>query len=121
MATPESVDEYLAGLPADQRGVLEMLRRTMKAAAPKASETISYRIPAFKDEGRLLVWYAAFKDHYSVYPASQGVKEALGKDLTPYFSGKGTIRFEWDKPIPTALVKRIVKARQKENAAIRPR
>lgn len=78
-------------------------------------------MPTFKDHGRFLVSFAAFKNHCSLFPASKAVMEALGEELKPYFSGKGTIRFHADKPLPAELVKRIVKARIKENAASRPR
>jgi len=74
-------------------------------------------MPAFKTHGRFLVSYAAVKDHYSLFPASEAVKDALGERLTPYLSGKGTIRFAWDEPLPVSLVTRIVKVRVSENAA----
>ena len=121
MAGPASVEDYLAALPEDQRAALEKLRKTIKAAAPEATETISYQMPAFKNQGRFLVSYAAFKDHCSFFPASNAVMEALGEQLKPYFSGKGTLRFTTDKPLPAALVKKIVKARIEENAAERGR
>lgn len=121
MAAHTSVEDYLAALPEESRTALEKLRKTIKSAAPEATEAISYQMPAFKDHGRFLVSYAAFKDHCSLFPASKAVIEALGEDLKPYFSGKGTIRFRADKPIPTALVKKIVKARIEENAARGPR
>ncbi len=121
MATPTSVEDYLAAVPEKSRAALEKLRKTIKAAAPEATETISYQMPAFKDHGRFLVSYAAFKDHCSLFPASNAVMEALGEELNPYFSGKGTLRFTADKPIPAALVKKIVKARIEENAARRRR
>jgi uncharacterized protein YdhG (YjbR/CyaY superfamily) len=89
--------------------------------APEATETIAYQMPAFKDHGRFLVSYAAFKDHCSLFPASYAVIEALGEELKPYFSGKGTIRFQAHKPLTAALVKKIVKARIEENAARRRR
>ena len=117
MAAPTSVDDYLAALPEASRAALEKLRKTIKAAAPEAAETISYQMPAFTDHGRSLVSYAAFKDHCSLFPASQAVKDALGDKLKPYMTGKATIRFHADKPLPVALVKRIVKARIEENAA----
>jgi uncharacterized protein YdhG (YjbR/CyaY superfamily) len=117
IAAPNSVEDYLAPLPEEQRAALEKLRKTIKAAAPKATETISYQMPAFKQDGRFLVSYAAFKDHCSLYPASYAVMEALGDDLEPYFSGKGTLRFQADRPIPAALVKKIVELRLEENAA----
>ncbi|HYT80817.1 MAG TPA: DUF1801 domain-containing protein [Actinomycetota bacterium] len=121
MATPTSVEDYLAAVPEKSRAALEKLRKTIKAAAPEATETISYQMPAFKDHGRFLVSYAAFKDHCSLFPASNAVMEALGEELNPYFSGKGTLRFTADKPIPAALVKKIVKARIEENDARRRR
>jgi uncharacterized protein YdhG (YjbR/CyaY superfamily) len=117
VAGPTSVEDYLAALPEEQRVVLEKLRKTIRAAAPEATETISYQMPTFKDNGRVLVYYAAFKDHCSLFPASNAVMEALGKELKPYFSGKGTLRFTADKPLPAALVKKIVRARIEENAA----
>src|SRR5437867_3334915 len=119
MAGPASVEEYLAALPEEQRAALEKLRKTIKAAAPEATETISYQMPAFTDQGRFLVSYAAFKNHCSLFPASGAVMEALGEELKPYFLGKGTLRFTPDKPIPAALVRKIVKARLEENEAAR--
>jgi uncharacterized protein YdhG (YjbR/CyaY superfamily) len=121
MEKTSSVEEYLATLPADKRATLEKLRKTIKAAAPEAIETISYQMPAFKDRGRILVYYAAFKDHYSLFPASEAVMEALREELEPYFAGKGTIRFPADEPLPSALVRKVVKARIEENAAARRR
>jgi uncharacterized protein YdhG (YjbR/CyaY superfamily) len=121
MSAPTSVEDYLAALPEAQRVALEALRKTIKVAAPEATETISYQMPAFKLHGRFLVSYAAFKNHCSLFPASNAVMEALGEELTPYFSGKGTLRFTADKPLPAALVKKIVKWRIAENAALRRR
>jgi uncharacterized protein YdhG (YjbR/CyaY superfamily) len=121
MAAPTSVEDYLAAVPEEPRATLEKLRRTIKAAAPDATETISYQMPAFKDDGRFLVSYAAFKDHCSLFPASEAVIQALGEELKPYFSGKGTIRFHADRPLPAALVRKIVKVRLEENAARRRR
>jgi uncharacterized protein YdhG (YjbR/CyaY superfamily) len=117
MGAPTSVEGYLAALPVEQRAALDKLRTTIKAAAPKATETISYQMPAFKQDGRFLVSFAAFKDHCSLYPASYAVMETLGDELKPYFSGKGTLRFQANEPIPAALVKKIVKLRLEENAA----
>jgi len=121
MAAPTSVEEYLAALPEESRAALEKLRKTIKAAAPEATETISYQMPAFKDHGRLLVSYAAFKDHCSLFPMSMAVIEAHNEELEPYRAGKGTIRFRAGTPLPAALVKKIVKARIEENAARRRR
>ena len=96
---------------------METLRRTIRAAAPDASETIAYLMPAFRTHGRFLVSYAAFKNHYSLFPASDAVIKALGAGLTPFLAGKGTIRFPADRPIPTDLVERIVEVRLAENEA----
>ena len=117
MGKPSSVEEYLASLPEDKRAALERLRTTIRAAAPEATEMISYQMPAFKAHGRMLVSYAAFKDHYSLFPMSGEVVEALGDKLKTYASGKGTIRFELDAPLPVALVKKVVKVRLEELAA----
>jgi uncharacterized protein YdhG (YjbR/CyaY superfamily) len=116
MAAPISVDAYLVALPEQSRVALEELRKTIRAAAPEATETIAYQMPAFKDHGRLLVSYAAFKDHCSLFPASRAVIEALGEELTTYVTGKATIRFPAGRPIPAALVTRIVEVRLAENA-----
>jgi uncharacterized protein YdhG (YjbR/CyaY superfamily) len=121
VAAPSSVEEYLAALPEESRAALEELRETIKAAAPGATETISYQMPAFRDQGRLLVTYAAFKDHCSLFPLSMSAIEACGEELKRYISGKGTIRFTTDEPLPPALVKRIVEERIAENAARRRR
>ena len=117
MATPTSVEEYLAGLPDGRRATLEALRKTIRSAAPEATESIAYQMPAFRTHGQFLVSYAAFKNHYSLFPASGAVVDALGDELTPYLAGKGTIRFPVDGPIPAALVTNIVKVRLAENAA----
>lgn len=117
MAASSSVEAYLASLSGASRGALEELRETIKAAAPEATEAISYGMPAFKDHGRVLVYYAAFKHHYSLFPASKGALEAFREELRPYDVGKGTIRFRLDQPVPTALVTKLVKARLEENAS----
>ena len=117
MAAPTSVEDYLAALPEESRAALEKLRKTIQAAAPQATETISYQMPAFKDHGRLLVSYAAFKDHCSLFPMSGKVIEDHREELEPYYTRKGTIRFHADKPLPAALVTKIVQARIEENAA----
>ena len=118
MTTPASVDEYLAALEPDRRKVVEALRRTVKAAAPDAVELISYGMPALKSHGgHFLVSYAAFKSHYSLFPASDGVVNRLAPDITPYLAGRGTIQFPAKADIPLALVERVVKIRLAENAA----
>ena len=117
MDTPRTVDDYLSQLPRESRAVLEELRNRIRAAAPKATETISYQMPTFKQNGRFLCSYAAYKNHCSLYPASDAVMHEHGEALKPYFSGKGTLRFTTDNPIPAALVKKIVKTLLEENAA----
>ena len=117
MAASASVEDYLAALPVERRAVMQWLRETIKAAAPEATEVISYGMPAFKSHGQFLVSYDAYKKHYSLFPASQAVIEACGSELKPYLTGKGTISFRADKPLSAALVTRIVKVRFAENAA----
>lgn len=117
MAKPTTVEEYLAALPDDRRAGVEELRRTIKAAAPEATESIAYLMPAMRSHGgQFLVSYAAYKKHYSLFPASDAVIEAGGEELKPYLAGKGTIQFPADKPLPTRLVTKIVEVRVAENA-----
>ena len=113
-ATPaKTVDEYLAALPEEARATLEKIRKAIKAAAPKATEVISYQIPMYQHHG-MLVGFAAFKDHCSFFPGAKPV--ATFKDeLKAYKTSKGTIRFPIGKPLPAGLVKRLVKARIAEN------
>ena len=117
MGTPTSVDQYMAALPDERRAVMERLRETIRAASPDATETISYQMPTFKTHGRFLVSYAAYKAHYSLFPATEAVVEALGEELRPYLSGRGTIRFPADAEIPTDIVTKVVEVRVAENAA----
>jgi len=117
MVTPTTVEEYLDTLPGDRRAAVEDLRRTIRAAAPEATETIAYSMPAFRSHGgQFLVSYAAYRKHYSLFPASGAVIEALGAQLTPYLAGKGTIHFPAGQPLPLALVTKIVTVRLAENA-----
>jgi uncharacterized protein YdhG (YjbR/CyaY superfamily) len=109
-----SVDEYLAALPEDRRAVMARLRETIRAACPEGTEAIAYQMPAFRVGGQFLVSYAAFKHHYSLFPASSAVIDALGDELTPYLAGRGTIRFPVNAPIPSALVTKVVKVRRAE-------
>lgn len=110
---PADIDEYISAFPADVQKKLRKIRVTIKKAAPRAKESISYSIPAFKQDG-VLVYFAAFKNHISVYPAPRGAQE-FRKEMAAYEGGKGTVQFPLDKPIPFELVTRIVKFRLKQN------
>ena len=121
MDKPKSVEEYLARLPEAPRTALEKLRKTIQAAAPQATEGISYQMPTFKLDGRFLVSYAAFKNHCSLFPWTDAMVEEFGDDLEPYLSGKGTLRFTADAPMPAALVKKIVEERIREHEVQRSR
>jgi uncharacterized protein YdhG (YjbR/CyaY superfamily) len=105
------VDRYLEGLAEEPRKALEKLRKQIRAAAPGAGEGLSYGIPAFKLGGRPLVAYASLSKHCSFFPMSPAVLEAHLAQLEGFETSKGTIRFQVDKPLPAALVKKIVKAR----------
>jgi len=120
MEKVSSVEDYLASLPDDKRVALERLRETIRSAAPMATEKISYGMPAFHHRGNL-VYYAAFKDHCSLFPGSKKVLAAHADELAGYETTKGTIHFTVDQPLPAALVKKIVKERIAENEAKRSR
>jgi uncharacterized protein YdhG (YjbR/CyaY superfamily) len=112
-AVPKTVDEYLAALPDDARTTLEKVRKTIRAAAPIATEVISYQMPMYKHHG-MVVGFAAFKDHCSLFPGSTAV-ETFKNELKGYQTSKGTIRFPTNKPMPAALLKKIVKSCVVEN------
>lgn len=109
----QTIDEYIKTFPKDIQKILESVWQAIKNAAPDAEETISYQIPTFKLNGNL-VHFAAFKNHIGFYPTPSGQK-AFQKELSVYKSGKGSVQFPLDEPIPYALIKRIVKYRVKEN------
>jgi uncharacterized protein YdhG (YjbR/CyaY superfamily) len=111
---PRTIDEYIAGFPQDVQEILEQIRLTIRAAAPDAEETISYQMPTFTLQGHYLVYFAAYKKHIGFYPAPVGNPE-FDADLSLYEAGKGTVRFPLDKPIPFALISKIVKFRIKEH------
>jgi uncharacterized protein YdhG (YjbR/CyaY superfamily) len=118
---PETIDEYLAALSDDKRAALEKLRKTIRAAAPKAEECISYQICAYRHNG-MLVGFGATASHCAFYLMSSSTVEAHKDDLEGYDTSKGTIRFQADKPLPAALVRKLVKSRIAENAgALSPR
>ena len=111
--TPKNADEYIATFPEDKAAILEKFRATIKKAAPGAEEVISYGIPAFKLNG-LLVWFAGHNKHIGFYPRVSAI-EAFKKELATYKGAKGSVQFPFDKPMPLALVTKIVKFRIKEN------
>lgn len=112
-AAPTSIDEYIAGFPADVQAILQKIRQTVRAAAPDAEEAISYRIPAFKLNG-VLVYFAAFKHHIGFYPPVRG-DARLEEAVTPYAGEKGNLRFPLDTPIPYELIARITTLRVAQN------
>jgi uncharacterized protein YdhG (YjbR/CyaY superfamily) len=115
-AAPETVDEYLATLPDGQREVLEELRATIRATAPEAEETISYRIPLYQHHGHL-VGFAAFKNHLSLFVTNSEVRTEFADELEPFDVRHTTVRFTVDEPLPADLVRRIVRMRVAENEA----
>lgn len=114
---PATVEAYLASLPDDRRDGVEAIRRTVAAAAPDAVEGIAYDMPAFRLEGRFMCSFAAYRRHYSLFPASQAVIDTLGDEVAPYVKGRGTLQFPADRPLPLDLVARIVAIRREETAA----
>ena len=117
---PGSIDAYLAPVEESQRDALEQLRQTIRAAAPEAEECISYGLPAFRLDGRLLVAFGAFTSHCSFFPMSARTVAAFRGKLRGFGTSKGTIRFSPSKPLPAALVKQLVQARVAENGGSRP-
>lgn len=113
-AKPQSIDEYLASLSPKQRSALEKLRNTIKTVAPKAEECISYQLCAFRQNG-MLVAFGATENHCAFYLMSGSTVIAHADELKGYDTSKGTIRFQPEKPLPTALVRKLVKARIAEN------
>jgi uncharacterized protein YdhG (YjbR/CyaY superfamily) len=112
----KSVDEYIASQPETVQAILERVRRAIRTAVPDAEETISYQIPAYKLRGRAVLYFAAWKQHYSLYPATKGAVAAFEKDLARYELSKGTIRFPLFRPVPVQLISRIAKFRANEVA-----
>ncbi|MGZ3506008.1 MAG: iron chaperone [Vulcanimicrobiaceae bacterium] len=118
-AKPQTIDEYLALLSNEKRAALEKLRRAIKSAAPEAEECISYRIPAFRLGGRMLVAFGAAANHCAFYAGAYPVK-AHKDELKVYDTSKGTIRFQVDSPLPATLVRKLVKTRIAQYAAQQP-
>ena len=113
---PKSIDEYIAGVPAEIQLRLQRIRDLVSEIAPDADETISYRIPAFKLYGRILIYFAAHTEHIGMYPAPYGVPQ-FERDLAKYGAGKGTLRFPHDKPLPIPVIKRVLKYRLQQTLA----
>jgi len=111
-----SIDGYLAAQPAATQLVLEKVRTAIRKALPKAEEGISYSIPAFKLNGRAFLYFAGWKQHFSLYPATGRVAVDLKDELAGHIVSKGTIRFPLDKPVPTKLIAAIAKIRAEEEA-----
>ncbi len=109
------VDAYLAGLPDARRAAMQEIREAIRRGAPEAEEAISYRMPAFRLDGRFFVSYDAFARHYSVFPASTAVIEGLGDEIAPHVAGKGTLRFDAATPIPVDLIERVARIRVEEH------
>lgn len=110
----ELVDQYIAGQPEAVQAALEKVRGAIRKALPDAEEVISYQIPAYRQHGRIVIFFAGWKEHYSVYPAIGGLVEEFAKELAPYELSKGTIRFPLGKRVPVGLIGRLAKYRLEE-------
>lgn len=117
--TFQSVDEYIEQQPPQAQPILRRVRKIIRKAVPRLDEVISYNMPTFELNGVAVLYLAGWKQHYSLYPASTALVEALGDQLAPYKFHKGTIRFPLDAPIPVKLIERIAKLRAKELRARR--
>jgi len=113
----KSVDEYIASRPEDIRNVLERVRSTIRRAVPATEEVISYQIPAYKLHGARLLYFAGWKQHYSLYPVTDELLAAFKDELAPYHVSKGTLRFPLSQPVPVKLIARIAKLRAQTLAA----
>lgn len=118
MAKPDckSVDDYIASQPEAVRRVLKRVRSTIRKAVPRAEEVISYKIPAYRLDGKTMLFFAGWKQHWALYPASGRTVNALKDELASYAVSKGTIRFPLSQPVPVRLIERIAKLREKEIA-----
>jgi len=112
---PKTIDQYLANVRPSHRKTLHKLRQTIQTAVPNAEECISYGIPAFRLNGRSLVFFGAWRSHCAFYPGSAATLKNFRNELKNFQTSKGTIRFSPDKPLPVALVKKLVKTRIAEN------
>ena len=112
----KSVDDYIAAQPKAVQSILRRVRSIVRKAVPGAQESISYNIPAYKLNGNRVIYFAGWKEHYSLYPATGRMVAELKDDLAPYKISKGTIRFPLSEPVPVKLIERIAKFRAKEVA-----
>jgi uncharacterized protein YdhG (YjbR/CyaY superfamily) len=110
----KSVDQYVAAQPKPARAVLQRVRGIVRKAVPGAEEVISYQIPAYKHAGGFFLYVSGWKEHYSLYPASDALVAALKDDIEPHLANKNTIRFDLSDPVPARLIERIAKLRAKE-------
>jgi uncharacterized protein YdhG (YjbR/CyaY superfamily) len=110
----KSVDEYIASQPEAVQGMLKRVRGAIRRAVPGAEEGISYKIPTYKLHGRPVLYFAGWRQHYSLYPVTDRLVATFKDDLTPYKVSKGTIRFPLSEPVPVKLIERIAKLRAKE-------
>ncbi len=110
----KSIDAYVKTQPKASQAVLKQVRDVIRKAVPKADEVISYQIPAFKLQGTAVIYFAAWKEHFSLYPATDRVQTTFKQELAPYALSKGTIRFPLEQKVPTGLIARIAKLRAKE-------
>ena len=115
----KSIDEYIKSQPSAVQTVLKRVRSTIRKAVPKAEEVISYQIPAYKLQGRPLLYFAGWKEHYSLYPSNARLVAAFKDELAPYEIAKGTIRFPLSEPVPVKLIEGIAKFRAKEVAGFK--
>ena len=111
----QSLDKYIATFPKNVQKILEEVRQAIKEVIPAADELISYQIPAFKLNGSYIIYFAGWKNHISLYPVTDEIKEKFKKDISSYKTSKGTLQFPLDKPMPLALIKKIVKHKLKDN------
>jgi uncharacterized protein YdhG (YjbR/CyaY superfamily) len=110
----KSVDEYIASQPVAAQSVLKLVRNAIRKAIPAADEVISYKIPTYKLHGGAVIYFAGWKQHYSLYPANDGILSKFNEDLAPYEVNKGTIRFPLSQPVPVKLIERIARFRATE-------
>jgi uncharacterized protein YdhG (YjbR/CyaY superfamily) len=111
-----SVDDYIASQPESVQPLLASVRSAIRKAVPRAEESISYNLPTYKLDGRPVIYFAAWKKHFSIYPASSRMVDAFKDDLAPYEVEKGTIRFPFSEPAPVKLIAQIAKFRAREVA-----